>query len=108
MTKIVFYKKKNTIVGFEIKGHAGYASAGEDIVCSSISILGYTGINTIMFKYDADADYDVKDGFMKIRLSDKNESIMDKLQVVFETILVGFNSIEEEYPKYITLVYEEV
>lgn len=108
MTKIVFYKRQNNIVGFESKGHAGYADAGEDIVCASISILGYTCINAIVFKYLAKADYQVKDGFISLRLKEGNEEIMEKIQVVFETILTGFESIKEEYPKYITLKCEEV
>ena len=30
------------IIGLRVKGHAGYAREGEDIVCASASILAYT------------------------------------------------------------------
>ena len=45
MTKVtILQNSKNECVGFDVYGHAGYADAGEDIVCAAISILV---INTI-------------------------------------------------------------
>ena len=33
--------------GFDITGHAGFAKAGEDIVCAAVSMLAINTINTL-------------------------------------------------------------
>ena len=48
MTTVTFHKTKDGVIkGFQSKGHAGYANAGEDIVCASISILVINTINAL-------------------------------------------------------------
>ena len=37
MTRVLIFKKKDRISGFEISGHTGYAEEGSDIVCSAVS-----------------------------------------------------------------------
>ena len=34
MTTVTFCSEGSRIVGFEVKGHSGYAPQGEDIVCA--------------------------------------------------------------------------
>ena len=37
MTSVTFHTEQGRITGFDAKGHSGYADAGEDILCASIS-----------------------------------------------------------------------
>ena len=37
MTTIAFLTEGSRITGFDVKGHSGYAEAGEDIVCAAIT-----------------------------------------------------------------------
>lgn len=39
--------KTNHICGFQTSGHAGYAESGMDIICSAVSALTITAINSI-------------------------------------------------------------
>ena len=36
MTKVVFYKSNDIYWGFEEQGHSGFASSGDDILCSVV------------------------------------------------------------------------
>ena len=36
MTSITFHTENGRIIGFEARGHSGYADAGQDILCASI------------------------------------------------------------------------
>ncbi len=48
MTKITIFQNRNEeFLGFSCLGHAGYADAGEDIVCAGISALVINTINAI-------------------------------------------------------------
>ena len=50
MTSVVIYQtKEGTFTGFDALGHAGFADAGEDIVCAAISALV---INTVKLNGD--------------------------------------------------------
>ena len=37
MTVVTFSSEGSRLVGFEVKGHSGYAEAGEDIVCAAVT-----------------------------------------------------------------------
>ena len=41
MTDVSFVKYRDTYI-FQCSGHTGYATAGEDILCSAVSVLCYT------------------------------------------------------------------
>ena len=57
MTHVVFYKSGNTFWGFDVDGHAGFADAGEDIVCSAISSMTMLVVNAIETAYASNVDY---------------------------------------------------
>ena len=37
MTSVTFLTEGNRIIGFDAKGHSGYAHEGEDIVCAAVT-----------------------------------------------------------------------
>ena len=37
MTTVTFHTEGSRISGFSVKGHSGYAPAGEDIVCAAVT-----------------------------------------------------------------------
>ena len=37
MTSVTFYTEQGRITGFEAKGHSGWAEAGEDLLCASVT-----------------------------------------------------------------------
>ena len=47
MINVTIYQKENKICAFEISGHAGYAPAGEDIVCAAVTVLSFNTVNAI-------------------------------------------------------------
>ncbi len=115
MIVVKIYKDRNDYIKrYTIKGHANYDSYGKDIVCAAISVLGQTALLSLVkvcgleeksIKYSIDN----KIGFLDVELPKKIEiSILNKTQIVLETLLVGVNSVIESYPEYVTLEYGEV
>ena len=48
MIKVTIYKTEwQEYAGFDMEGHAGYAEAGEDIVCAGVSALVINALNSI-------------------------------------------------------------
>lgn len=109
MIKVVFERRCENLVSFNIKGHAGYDEYGRDIVCSAVSAISATIINGITEVLKIDAPYEVhEDGFMELSLNDLNDEKLFKCQVLMETMLVSLQSMIVNYGDFINLKVREV
>ncbi|NLN03750.1 MAG: ribosomal-processing cysteine protease Prp [Clostridiaceae bacterium] len=107
--------KDKRIVGFEIKGHAGYADKGYDIICSAVSAIGYTAVGYFENKYNPQRmkdkiSYIEMDGYMKFtrpKTTDSNEILKD--DAVLEAMVLGLKQVEYSYgSKFVRIKEEEV
>ncbi|OEH84245.1 hypothetical protein BHU72_12640 [Desulfuribacillus stibiiarsenatis] len=93
------------IVSLQVNGHAGYADAGQDIVCSAVSILTFNTINSI-------------EHFLKAKLHPEATSLgslecdfpvleevgaQEKMQLLLQSMLFGLRAIEENYKDFIAI-----
>ena len=101
MIRVKIVRAGKDFLGFECKGHAGYAPEGSDIICSAVSVLAFTCANALESVAGKKAEAEVSDGFMKVMLSEKDVS--PETQIIFQTIFQGFSDLAEEYPKYLRL-----
>ncbi|GLC32212.1 ribosomal-processing cysteine protease Prp [Clostridium omnivorum] len=108
MINICFKQSSSKILGFNIEGHAEYGEEGEDIVCSAVSALSYTIVNGITEVLKISVEHIIKDGFLQLSLRDNNLEEIEKCQVLLETMLLGFKSMEIGYGDYIKVQVEEV
>lgn len=92
-------------VGFHIEGHSGAGNSGNDIVCSAVSSAAYLVANTITDVIGAEAGAEAEDGFMLLRVSDKDAGSC-------EAVLKGFQNhmeqLREQYPGSISIRNTEV
>lgn len=95
MTKIEYAIKGNEF-SIECKGHAGYANAGNDIVCAAISTLTQTMLNYCI-EHDLGIRYHIDNGYIWMYSNDE-----DALKIL-EYTLCGLQMIESEFPQYIQL-----
>ena len=105
MISIRFIKEYNLILGFELKGHSGYAEHGSDIVCASVSSAAYMTANTITDVLDLDADIAVDDGYMKMKLTSQNAM---KAQNILKGFELHMNELSQQYQINIKVNYSEV
>ncbi len=72
MTKITFFRSGGVFYGFEEVGHAGFAEAGDDVVCAAISSMTMFLINTIEVAYASNVDYQIDEGATRIQVRAKS------------------------------------
>ena len=97
MINIAVYKNaENLITGFRVSGHAGYAKAGSDVVCSAVSALVINTINSIEhFTSDKFTfDQDEKKGLIEFHVVSPASSNADLLM---NSLALGLSGIMEEY-----------
>lgn len=95
MTKVTYYEE-NDGISIEIKGHAGHGKAGEDIVCSAISMLGQTLLAYLNVDHDK-IDYSIRTGYIWIYAKGKNAT------TALHVIMAGFFLLERDYPEHVQI-----
>jgi hypothetical protein len=107
MIKAVFYHKNKSYIGFSIEGHAGYAHEGKDIICSAVSALATTTINSIdTLTRDEIIVQACDDGVIKMRFADQSSQ---EAQLLVRALRIGLLGIYEEYGnRYLQLYFKEV
>lgn len=101
--------KESFIRQIVIKGHAGYAEKGEDLICSAASVTAYTAAGALGELAGIPDCYTEKDGFMRIALpADISGRRKDTAGIILETAVIGFKQIELSYGDYISVFDEEV
>ena len=97
--------KENGYISLRVKGHAGQAKRGHDIVCSAASILAYTVAQYLRYVHQ-------QGGLAKkprIILDEGNALIVAKPTQAFEGEVlnaffvaeVGYNLLAQNYPQYL-------
>ena len=108
MTKVTIYKNDmNECVGFRAYGHAGYYEEGQDIVCAAISVLTINTINSIeaFTEEEFHTASNEEEGFIECRVSNKPTK---EATLLLNSMILGLESMAEEYDNYIDLKFEEV
>ena len=108
MIDVVIYQNSNSdYVGFKTNGHAGYDDPGHDIVCSAVSAIAITILNSIEELSDVNftLDCDQESGNMNFMFK---ESPDIKAQALIQAFVIGISGIEESYGDYICMTFKEV
>lgn len=101
--------KSGELQGFIVEGHAGYAPAGEDIVCAGVSALVQTAVAGLKhFLTDAplvESRTKREDSvFVKLILPDHlSEEEQRTAQVLLRTLELGMQGIAGGYGEYLVV-----
>ena len=94
--------KENDSVSLEMKGHAGFAAEGSDIVCSAASILCYTLAAFLekIPKTEIKKEMEKGDAYIEAEINKKNA---ETVNAAMDFVSVGFELLETAYPKNISV-----
>ena len=108
-TVTVFRRPDGSLSGFDCRGHAEYADAGEDIVCAAVSALTQGTLNGLLNVLKAPVDYriDEKDGILTASLGDVPEDKRAGAQLLLETLVSALQMIEADYARFIRVIFKE-
>ena len=105
----VFRRPDGTLSGFDSRGHTGYADAGEDIVCASVSALTQGTLNGLLNVLKAPVDYriDEKDGILTAALGEVPEGKRAGAQLLLQTLVSALQMIEADYARCVRVIFKE-
>ena len=107
MTTVTFQTEGSRIVGFEVKGHSGYAPEGEDIVCAAITSavrLTECAVNDVLGLEPA-VPLKQKDASISLKLpSALGQTNESTCQTLLAALMVHCVQLAEEYPENISVM----
>ncbi|MGB9791440.1 MAG: ribosomal-processing cysteine protease Prp [Thermacetogeniaceae bacterium] len=112
MIEAVLYEDGNgELIGFKVKGHAGYAKRGEDIVCAGVSALVLTTIQSLdrflscqpLLELPEGTDGGSGEGFyVRVELPGSlTEEDRKAARIILGTLEIGLEMTASEYGRYI-------
>lgn len=110
MTTVTFHTEGSRIVGFDSKGHSGYADAGEDILCASIgaaiTVVEAT-INDVL-GLAASVKIDEENAHISLRLpGGLSQTAESTCQSLLTGLMLYFTMLNDEYPDNIEVLEDE-
>lgn len=93
-----------TLIGFQAKGHAGFANYGEDTVCAAASAILQTAALALTELCSAKPELVIKPGFLTCDCPHYElETDRLKAQTIMETALLGCHNLAYQFPSHIQI-----
>ncbi len=92
-------KRNPDIISIEVKGHAGSADYGHDLVCAIVSGI-ITGLANALYEMVHEEDIVLEEGYAKIYISNP----CDKSNTICETALYMLKTAQEVNKEYIKIM----
>ena len=108
-----FYQKPMSgSIHMTIKGHAGTAPKGEDLICASATMLAYTAAQAVQFMFEQDQlkkkpKIRIKDGEATIIATPKEDAYAEVLHT-FWVAQCGIHVLAHNYPQNVKLEHFKV
>lgn len=89
-----------------VRGHAGYAEVGKDIVCAAVTVLCYALGGMLARAEDeglllGEATVEMNPGDIHIACRPKNKKAVRR---IFDTALLGMEMVANEYPQNVRIM----
>ena len=109
MIRITMLRHSGRTCGFECRGHAGYAEAGSDIVCSAVSALTAAAANGITEVARIAAEVADDGKTLRCRISEGlSPRQAEDAQLLLDTFERAILDIRSNYGKYVQISDREV
>lgn len=86
--------------GIEIKGHAGYAEHGKDIVCAGVTALFQTLVKSIRDLTSDRISVNIAPGASSVTFGNLSE----EGRLLIDSFFIGICQIANEFPAYVRIV----
>ncbi len=102
MTEIRLLYADDRLQGFQVSGHAGAGTQGNDLVCAAVSFLATTCANALISVAGTKPQVQATDGEMFVTLP--QDQINHDAGVILETFRQGAKDLIDAYPRNVRLI----
>ena len=102
MITVRFTSGDGLLTGFCVRGHAGWAQSGKDIVCAAVSSAAYLTANTLTEVCAAPCTVSVEDAQMTLRTDAPDAPFVQQLLRGFS---LHMRELSRQYPNHLKVIY---
>ena len=106
MICVKLFRSEQGARGFAVSGHAGYADAGQDIVCAAVTSAVQLTANAITEVLSVDAEVGQSEATITLSLSESQRN--EKTDAFLQAFALHISLLAESYPQAISYSYLEV
>lgn len=105
MIKIIITREDDNIKSISSSGHSGYASAGADIACASVSVLLQNAQKTFceILNIDTYFTLDEQKPSLSITLPELKGEKFKMANLIMKSTVNGIYDLMDTFPKYISI-----
>jgi len=96
---------------FTVKGHAGYAEKGKDVICAAVSAVAQTAILGLEAVTGLTISYSIEDdsGSLHCKVIEaKNQEARIRADAIVEAMILGLKSIEEGHKEFLRVKLRDI
>ncbi len=97
---------RTVLVGYVISGHAGFQDHGKDVVCAGISAISQAVLLGLQEILGDRVKATRLEGFLSVDI-DKDDAGKEGTQAVMRCLELGLESISKQYPKFVSVEYQD-
>ncbi|TCP59663.1 hypothetical protein EV586_101895 [Tumebacillus sp. BK434] len=100
---VIWRDDQRRIRKFSVRGHAGAADPGYDIVCAAVSILVTNAINSSEYLLGVvvATDDEIASGDVVCEVPALDDVENEKLQLLMESMVFGIRQVADAYPDFV-------
>ncbi len=98
--EVVYERQRGAIVAIRVRGHAGFAVAGQDIVCAAVSALVLTAAHGLRRHCAVTPKVSDTAAEFRLELADGGNA---RATAVLETTITGLEAIAATHPGYMRI-----
>lgn len=100
----LFLNEAQKIMSFTVKGHAGYAESGADIVCAAVTTAVMTAVNGLTDVARISADVSAEEGFVSCRLPETlSNAERHDADLLLDSMLLTLENLAAQYAAYVKI-----
>lgn len=102
MIQVSVKRQSKSLLSLSIKGHAGVAKVGENLICAGVSSVSYGLLNAIDELAPNTCDIIIDDGYIEISILKATKN----LDIIINTGIIQLRTMQESYPDLIRIMEE--
>ncbi|MDQ0188326.1 ribosomal-processing cysteine protease Prp [Alicyclobacillus cycloheptanicus] len=103
MIRVQVDEHAGQVTAFQVTGHAGYGSAGSDVVCAAVSALVLNAINSC--EKLLGVELEAQDDGHLLQCQVRPQAHAEEVQLLIRSMLFGIEQTKAKYPRYVELTY---
>ncbi len=97
MLRVELLRDGTTVIGFRVRGHAGWDEWGKDVVCAGVSAASHMALVGLVDVLGKGVDLEKGSGYMEVRVP-AHAAALPEVKAILRAFELEIEAIRRSYP----------